>query len=66
MQIVAYMIATVVDGTLDFEILQELPDKEIMKRLTKLRGIESWTAKMYLMFVLNCPNIIPFEDGTFL
>lgn len=60
------MTAAVVDGTLDFEILQELPDKEIMKCLTKLRGIGSWTAKMYLMFVLNRPNIIPFEDGAFL
>lgn len=56
----------ILDGSLDFNALQEMSDKEVMKTLTKIRGIGNWTAKMYLMFVLDRPNIIPFEDGAFL
>lgn len=56
----------ILDGTLDFNKLTDLPDSAVIKELTKLRGIGNWTAKMYLMFVLDRPNIIPFEDGAFL
>lgn len=56
----------ILDGTLDFNKLTDLPDSAVIKELTKLRGIGNWTAKMYLMFVLDRPNIIPVEDGAFL
>mgnify|MGYP000257149832 CR=1 FL=1 len=56
----------VLDGLLDFNKLTGLPDSAVIKELTKLRGIGNWTAKMYLMFVLDRPNIIPVEDGAFL
>ena len=39
---------------------------EVLKELTTLRGIGNWTAKMYLLFVLNSPDILPYEDGAFL
>ena len=56
----------ILEGTLDFNTLAELPDSDVIKEMTKLRGIGDWTAKMYLMFVLDRPNIIPVEDGAFL
>lgn len=56
----------ILEGTLDFNTLADLPDSDVIKELTKLRGIGNWTAKMYLMFVLDRPNIIPVEDGAFL
>ena len=28
-------------------------------------GIGNWTAKMFLIFVLNRPDILPVEDGAF-
>lgn len=56
----------ILDGSLDFNKLTDLPDSAVIKELTKLRGIGNWTAKMYLMFVLDRPNIIPVEDGAFL
>lgn len=56
----------ILDGSLDFNKLTGLPDSAVIKELTKLRGIGNWTAKMYLMFVLDRPNIIPVEDGAFL
>lgn len=47
----------------DFE---NLSDKDIMNILTSVHGIGAWTAKMYLMFVLNRQDILPFEDVAFL
>lgn len=39
---------------------------EVLKELTSRRGIGNWTAKMYLLFVLNRTDILPYEDGAFL
>ena len=44
----------------------EMSDTEVIHEMTKIRGIGTWTAKMYLMFVLNRPDILPVEDGAFL
>ena len=46
--------------------LQNLSDDEAIKKLTSLRGIGLWTAKMYLIFVLNRQNVLPVEDVAFL
>ena len=56
----------VLSGNLDFSELEQLPDAEVMKKLTSIQGIGNWTAKMYLLFVLNRPDILPYEDGAFL
>lgn len=50
-------------------ILQELEsktDQDVIQELTALRGIGNWTAKMYLIFVLDRPDVLPYEDGAFL
>lgn len=57
---------SVVSGELDLEGLESLSDQEVTKKLTALRGIGSWTAKMYLIFVLDRSDVLPFEDITFL
>lgn len=49
-----------------FEKLEELPDEEVFKKLIEIRGIGPWTAKMYLMFVLDRSNVLPYEDVAFL
>lgn len=48
------------------EMLAQKSDAEVMAALTKICGIGSWTAKMYLIFVLNRQDVLPFEDGAFL
>ena len=48
-----------------FDTLSNLPDEEIILKLTKLRGVGMWSAKMYLIFVLDRQNVLPFEDGAF-
>lgn len=60
-------ITTVItEKTLDLEKIRNLSDEEVIKNLTKIRGVGKWTAKMYLMFVLNRQDILPVEDGAFL
>jgi DNA-3-methyladenine glycosylase II len=43
-----------------------LSDEEVSKRLTSIKGIGNWTAKMYLLFFLQREDILPYEDGAFL
>lgn len=56
----------VTNGTLDFSAMRQFSDEEVIASLTKIRGIGKWTAKMYLMFVLDRQDVLPFEDGAFL
>ena len=56
----------VLSRNLVFEGLYSMPDSAVIKELTKLHGIGMWTAKMYLIFVLDRPDVLPFEDGAFL
>lgn len=60
------MTNAVLSGDLDFAALRSMPDKDVIKMLTSLRGIGDWTAKMYLIFVLDRQDVLPFEDGAFL
>ena len=53
-------------GQLDLPSLEAMSDEEVMSHLTSLRGIGNWTAKMYLIFVLDREDVLPFEDGAFL
>jgi DNA-3-methyladenine glycosylase II len=56
----------VLNGTLDFTYFSTMTDNAILKNLTQLPGIGMWTAKMYLIFVLDRQNILPYEDVAFL
>jgi DNA-3-methyladenine glycosylase II len=49
-------------GVLDFSRLAELPDEEVIKHLTQVKGIGVWTAHMFLMFSLRRPNVLPTGD----
>ena len=49
-------------GLLDFSKLPDLPDDEVIKHLTQVKGIGVWTAHMFLMFSLRRPDILPTGD----
>lgn len=49
-----------------FNRLTHASDEKAIIELTSLHGIGNWSAKMYLIFVLNRQDILPFEDGAFL
>lgn len=42
--------------------MKGLSDDEALQQLTDIKGVGIWTAKMYLMFVLERENIFPVED----
>ncbi|SFE61244.1 DNA-3-methyladenine glycosylase family protein [Succiniclasticum ruminis] len=54
------------DGSLDFSNFPTMSDDEVMKELTHLRGIGTWSAKMFLIFTLNRMDVLPYEDVAFL
>ena len=55
----------VLDGTLDFKELTNMSEQDAFNKLCSIKGIGSWTAKMYLLFVLDLPDILPVEDAAF-
>jgi DNA-3-methyladenine glycosylase II len=54
--------AKTVEGALDFAKLPDLPDEEVIKHLTRVKGIGVWTAHMFLMFSLRRSNVLPTGD----
>ena len=52
----------VAGGNFDLQALHDLPDAEVIKRLSSLRGVGPWTAEMVLIFCLQRPDIVSFGD----
>lgn len=46
----------------EFDRFADLDDTTILAELTAVKGIGDWTAKMFLMFHLHRPNVLPHED----
>jgi DNA-3-methyladenine glycosylase II len=49
-------------GTVNFEVLRQLPDQAVIECLTEVKGIGVWTAHMFLMFALKRPDVLPTGD----
>lgn len=56
----------IISGRLNLNRLNKEDDKKIIQTLTNIQGIGTWTVKIYLLFFLNRPNVLPIEDKTFL
>jgi DNA-3-methyladenine glycosylase II len=52
----------VVDGSVQLERIARLPDDEIKRELTLVRGIGPWTADMFLIFQLGRLDVWPIDD----
>jgi DNA-3-methyladenine glycosylase II len=50
------------EGGVDFPLLAELTDTEVIERLTVVKGVGVWTAHMFLIFALRRPDILPTGD----
>lgn len=60
-----YMLAAaraVQDGTLPIHSLVDKSDVEVIKTLTALPGVGRWTAEMLLIFSLERPDVLAFDD----
>ena len=53
---------SILSGTLDLDALGTLDDKSVHRELTKLTGIGTWTANIYLLMALRRPDIYPTGD----
>lgn len=46
----------------DINSINDLPNEEIIKKLTALKGIGVWTAEMIMIFCLQRPDVLSFGD----
>ncbi|MFA5942967.1 MAG: DNA-3-methyladenine glycosylase 2 family protein [Candidatus Thermoplasmatota archaeon] len=46
----------------EFDRFPAMTDEAILFELTTVKGIGTWTAKMFLMFHLHRPDVLPHED----
>jgi len=49
-------------GNLDLEELHELPDEDVIARLSALDGVGVWTAEMLLIFSMERPDVVSWGD----
>jgi DNA-3-methyladenine glycosylase II len=57
-----YLAEAILSGQLNLAALENMPDEEVRARLTALKGIGNWTADIYLIFVLQHPDVFPIGD----
>lgn len=60
------LTASVNAGTISFDHHVAMSDQAIIQELTQVKGIGNWSAKMYLIFSLDRPDVLPYEDLAFL
>ena len=49
-------------GQFDLEAVLDMPDDEAIRYLASLKGIGVWTAEMLLLFCLQRPDILSYDD----
>jgi DNA-3-methyladenine glycosylase II len=49
-------------GEFDVDALRDMPDAEVISKLSALKGIGVWTAEMLLIFCLQRPDVMSYGD----
>jgi DNA-3-methyladenine glycosylase II len=52
----------VLDGSLELDRLDSLPDEDVIAELVAVKGLGTWSAHMFLMFHLGRPDVLPVGD----
>jgi DNA-3-methyladenine glycosylase II len=52
----------VLDGSLDLDHLDELPDDQVTAALVAVKGLGEWSAQMFLIIHLRRPDVLPAGD----
>ena len=52
----------VMNGEFIIEELVDLPDEEVIERLSSLKGIGRWTAEMLMTFCMQRPDVVSYGD----
>lgn len=50
------------EGRVRTRRLSRMSDEQIIEALTHVKGVGRWTAEMFLIFVLNRPDVLPVDD----
>ncbi|HEV8604860.1 MAG TPA: hypothetical protein VGQ99_05810, partial [Tepidisphaeraceae bacterium] len=50
------------EGKVPVRRFAKMSDEEIIESLIPIKGIGRWTAEMFLIFVLNRPDLLPVDD----
>ena len=50
------------DNRIPVRKLAKMTDEEVIETLVAVKGVGRWTAEMFLMFVLNRPDVLPVDD----
>jgi DNA-3-methyladenine glycosylase II len=53
----------VLEGECDLPGLYELPDDEVCVRLSAFKGIGVWTAEMLMLFAMQRPDVLSWDDA---
>jgi DNA-3-methyladenine glycosylase II len=53
---------SILEGSIDLDRLEKIPDLDARSELIKLTGIGPWTADIYLLMALRRPDIWPTAD----
>ncbi len=56
------LAVAVIEGSIDLDALEHLPDEDVKKNLIAVKGIGHWTADIYLLMALLRPDIMPRGD----
>ena len=51
-----------VSGAVNFLNLHKMPDEQVIKELSSIKGVGVWTAQMLLIFSLNRLNVLSYGD----
>lgn len=49
-------------GAIPTRRFNRMSDEDIIQALTQVKGVGRWTGEMFLMFVLNRPDVLPVDD----
>jgi len=56
------LAVAVIEGSIDLDALERLPDEDVKKKLIAVKGIGHWTADIYLLMALLRPDVMPRGD----
>ena len=49
-------------GDIEFSLLPQMTDEDVIAHLTRVKGIGVWSAQMFLMFALRRADVMPVAD----
>ena len=55
-------VTKVSEGSFDIDALKSMPDEQVIRDLSSLKGIGVWTAEMIMIFCMQRPDVVSYGD----